>query len=343
MRILYLSQDVYGSLTWSFERAFRKLGCTVDLVDCVGTPEMERIPGGPFSRRVAFRVLRPWVRWSIRRRLTREIRGQYDMVFFHKTNEVPPGFLKEVRERTGGKLYCFYPDHPYHVNGVNANSFTVGVVAATDCYFIWGRFIAPALSRAGARRVEHLPFGWDPDLHYPPALSPTERERYRSQVAFVGSHSEERAAWFSCLLDHDVGLWGPGWGRATRRDARFAKAVRGPARVGREFAKVYAAADIGVNLIQVYGNGHNMRTFEAPACGGFVMSNRTEELVRMFREGEEIVCFSTPEELREKVAYYLERPAERARIARNSWERIQGDTYLERARRILAVFEEHRT
>jgi spore maturation protein CgeB len=57
------------------------------------------------------------------------------------------------------------------------------------------------------------------------------------------------------------------------------------------------------------------RTFHIPACGGFLLHQRTPDVLECFTEGEEIACFDTPEELVAKVQYYLKADAERRRIA----------------------------
>src|SRR5581483_8548675 len=103
------------------------------------------------------------------------------------------------------------------------------------------------------------------------------------ELVFVGGFTPERAEWFRHLLDHDLALWGPNWHKAVSLDSRFARAIRGRPLFGEDYSKAYAAADIGLNIVQKTTDGHNMRTFEAMAAGGFVMSNRTRELGELFR------------------------------------------------------------
>jgi hypothetical protein len=327
-RILYLGERAYGNLEWSFERAFRRLGCDVRFVDIGGR---FGLAGGGLLPRVVGRLAKPAVR-ALLPALLRQIAGaRFDLVFCHKTPLLSPDSVAEVARRAGAKLFSYCPDDPLDPDRSRGHPNVRGLIPRCDVYFTFARFIAAKLGPAGARHVEYLPFAHDPELHHPVAGGPP------CEVAFVGNHSAERAGWLEPLLDRDLGVWGSRWSAESRRDARFARAVRGDAQVGPAFARIYGAAAIGLNLIQVYPDGHNMRSFEAPACGGFVLSTRTSELATLFEEDREIACFGDRDELREKVARYLADPAARARVAAAGRARVAGETYLERARRVLAV------
>jgi spore maturation protein CgeB len=80
-----------------------------------------------------------------------------------------------------------------------------------------------------------------------------------------------------------------------------------------------------------------MRTFEIPACGAFLLAERTEEHLELFEENKEMVCFESPEELVDKVRYYLAHDKERQRIAEAGYGKVTGEkhTYQDRLSEIL--------
>lgn len=64
------------------------------------------------------------------------------------------------------------------------------------------------------------------------------------------------------------------------------------------------------------------RTFEILGTGAFMIASRTEELQRLFREGEEIVLSSSADETLALVDYYLKHPKEREEIGRQGREAV---------------------
>jgi spore maturation protein CgeB len=82
-----------------------------------------------------------------------------------------------------------------------------------------------------------------------------------------------------------------------------------------------------------------MRTFEVPACGAFMLAERTPEHQEYFREGEEVGYFSSPAELVEKVRYYLTHDNERQCMAEAAYRKVTSGnhTYAHRLQQILEL------
>ena len=58
-------------------------------------------------------------------------------------------------------------------------------------------------------------------------------------------------------------------------------------------------------------------------AGGFLMSNYQPELAEYFIDGQDIVLFDSPEDMRWKVNYYLQHDEERQQIAQNGFEKVK--------------------
>jgi spore maturation protein CgeB len=83
-----------------------------------------------------------------------------------------------------------------------------------------------------------------------------------------------------------------------------------------------------------------MRTFEVPACGGFLLSVKTEEAASFFEEDKEMAYFSTPEELKKKIDFYLKNEKIRKEIAVAGYKKLinSGYSYTDRVKKIIEVY-----
>ncbi|MFH1738581.1 MAG: glycosyltransferase [bacterium] len=105
-----------------------------------------------------------------------------------------------------------------------------------------------------------------------------------------------------------------------------------------ETEALYSCSDININLFHLQCE-HSIiaRVYDVMACGGFLLSEHSPALEETFKIGEELDTFRTPEELHEKVVYYLHHPAEREEIARCGQATVlRHHTYKNRLLTILA-------
>ena len=72
---------------------------------------------------------------------------------------------------------------------------------------------------------------------------------------------------------------------------------------------------------------YTRRVFEIPACGGFLLCERTAFMQSLYEEDREAVFFSSPDEFVDKVSYYLSHEPERAAIAAAGRVRLLRDQH----------------
>jgi spore maturation protein CgeB len=82
---------------------------------------------------------------------------------------------------------------------------------------------------------------------------------------------------------------------------------------------------------------HVMRTFEIPACGAFMLTERTDTHLELFEEDREAAYFSSADELVSKVLYYLRHDSERMRISEAGYKKLSNGrhTYGDRLAQII--------
>ena len=83
-----------------------------------------------------------------------------------------------------------------------------------------------------------------------------------------------------------------------------------------QMPRIFHRTKINLNItLRTILSGISLRALDVMGAGGFLLSTYQEELAEHFTDGEELVLAYTPEDLREKTAYYLTHEDERERIA----------------------------
>lgn len=109
-----------------------------------------------------------------------------------------------------------------------------------------------------------------------------------------------------------------------------------------ELPKIYAASRINLNVTKTQlRTTVNQRVFDAPACGGFVLTDYRSDLETLFDMDGEVAVYGNIGELAERAKYYLENEDERKRIAEAACRRVAAcHTYAHRVETMLQQVRE---
>lgn len=315
----------------SYARGFTELGADVRTF-CLARAYDAVLPA--VRTRGLRRIAAPVLLGAFNERVVREVSGiATDLVLVIKGHRLSAATIDAVRESTDAPVVNLYPDDPFSKERSNRLAYGPNVLARYDACFTFARHLMPEYTQVGAQCVHYLPFARDPELHAP-LIDPSPPA---FDVVFVGNLDEERVRVLDALAsDNRVAVFGERTTVTVPRSAALARATFGPAAYGPALARALASGAISLNVMRRQNaQSHNMRSYESPACGAFTLSQRTPELLELFCEGEELVCFENVDELREAVARWRVDTRERARIARAGFERVREDTYTRRASTIL--------
>lgn len=197
-----------------------------------------------------------------------------------------------------------------------------------------------SLFRAHGLAAEHAPLAFDARVLDDPV--PPQRDL---DVVFVGGLVGVQHAPGARLLDalcerFDVAVWGPSLDGAPR-GARVRRAYRGPL-WGRGMYDVFRRAKIVINRHGPIADGcaNNMRLYEATGCGALLVTEAAKGLDALFTPGAEVATYTDEASCINRVAYFLEHDAERARVAAAGQARtLREHTYTRRARAVLGLIE----
>ncbi|QGY41191.1 glycosyltransferase [Pseudodesulfovibrio cashew] len=197
------------------------------------------------------------------------------------------------------------------------------------------------LEAIGQPNALYLPLAAQPDFHKPLELSSVEKRKFGSAVSFMGAGYPNRRLAFRELINHDLKIWGTEW----EGDHVLKPFIQmSGARVSPEdCVKIFNATRINLNLhssvqaeeLVTFGDFINPRTFELAACGAFQLVDKRSLMPDAFRD-DELATFSSMDELKEMIGYFLAHPDEAEAIAVRSRARVLADhTYAARMRTLL--------
>ncbi len=82
---------------------------------------------------------------------------------------------------------------------------------------------------------------------------------------------------------------------------------------------------INLNFVPSGADGTSVRTFKILASGGFLLTTPWRNMESTFDIGEHLDTFCSPDDLKEKIKYYLKNPRTRDRIRFNGYELVQNN------------------
>lgn len=183
-----------------------------------------------------------------------------------------------------------------------------------DVFFTTKSYNVPELEAMGCKRCEYLGNAFDPHTHRPVDVS--ENDGRRKPVGFVGCWEPKRANSIRFLVESGIPVcvWGHTWKRWRFRHPLLE--MRCQDVLGDQYAGALCSFDIALCFLRKANRDlQTTRSMEIPACGVFMLAERTGEHLELFEEGKEAEFFDCDEELVEKAKHYLAHPQQRQRIA----------------------------
>lgn len=254
--------------------------------------------------------------------------GSFDVLFLIKGNFVTAATLKQLKSLASPpKIIGWSPDDIYLPHN---NSAILKAAAPFYDIFYTAKSLnikQGELASMGFSDPRFIHQGFDRDWHRP-LTNPSSQ--FFGLATFVGSGEQDRFDQLNYLARHgiDIHIWGNGWTSAMRSKADERLVIHGHPLHEDDYTDALSNSAISFCFLRKLNRDlHTSRTFEIPACGGFMIAERTEEHLDYFSEDEEAVYFTDQNELLTKVRYYLANAEERVRIASAGRQRCIKDDY----------------
>ena len=99
---------------------------------------------------------------------------------------------------------------------------------------------------------------------------------------------------------------------------------KGYAGYNTQMPEIFYKSRINLNIsLRSIQTGIPLRVIDILGAGGFCLTNYQAELSQYFENGVDLVWFESPDDMLEKIAYYLEHEEQRRAIARNGHEKAR--------------------
>lgn len=321
MKILYVAPIFPGSTALHRLWALRSIGITVVPIDA--TVPLGNLSNLNFLRSCLYRVAsrtNPFFDW---RRVHAQIafaakNEKWDVLWVDKGQYLQPqilDFFKSVQPHA--KLVNYSPDDMF--NPQNQSERWLKALPLYDLFVTTKTYNVAEYKKAGARDALYVGNGFDPDVHSPQTLTQEDQSAFGCDVTFIGAEEKERNRSLEYLAGSkiDLGLYGGArtWFRLSKK--YHTVKTSGVFLDDTNYSRILCGAKIALGFLRkVNRDQQTTRSVEIPACGVFMLAERTEEHLMLFEEGKEAEFFDGDDELLEKITFYLKHPERRLAIAR---------------------------
>lgn len=291
-------------------RALRENGYSVALFDShesIGQDLISRV-----ERRINWgpRIAR------MKRRLLNTVNTQHpDITLLYQGHYFDKDFIEILKEKTF--VAGYHNDDPFGPQRTMLRyRLLINAIPSYDCYHFYRRSNVLEANSAGLRNADLLMPYYIPWIDYPRS----DRQSFSTDLVYIGHYENDDRA--ICLnsahrAGHKVIVRGESKYWASFLDQSLVNANEPLSPVfGDAYRVALSEAKIAACFFSKWNrDGYTRRAFEIPACGVFMLSERTEEMLSLFEEDIHAVYFESVDEFVDKVRFYVKNENARERIA----------------------------
>ena len=300
--------------------------------------EQERIPLYNKVKSLAKRFQNKFIIGPIIDRLNSDfiktvIKHRPDVIFIYRGTHIKHETLRIIRKNLPSTVLVGYNnDDPF---------------SAMHPFWLWRHFMSSIpeydmllayrqhnledFKRVGAREVHLLRSWFIPWRNHAVTLSPQDKKKFECDVVFVGHYEPDgRVEMLEKIVKQGIPLrlFGPGydWDPVIRRSEELRHLIPVQLVWGEDYNKALCGAKIALCFLSKQNRDtYTRRCFEIPATQTFMLSEYTDDLASLYKEGIETEFFRSWEELFTKLNRYLGNDALRQSIAHAGYKRAVAD------------------
>lgn len=327
-KILILGSNESFSIEKMYQRAFKSTCSKVYLY------HVYNIRKNLISRFV-WKFLRFYIFKLIRQKILKYLKNKkknYDLIVIFKGIYINPGFLKEIKLiLPNTKVINIFTDDPLDINYFKdiSNQNILSSIPYFDYLFVYSKKILRKLKKNYPySNFQYLPFANDNKIHKKSDLN----TKKKFDLSFIGTADMERFNYINFLKEFKIILAGDGWEKfPLSKNVTYIKKV-----YSKKFSETINKSLLSLNILRPQNRySHNMKTFEIPAMGGLMLTQRNSEQQIFFPENKASLMYKNMDELKSKIMMVKKNPNKFNNIKKKGYYLSKNFTYLKRSKFIL--------
>jgi spore maturation protein CgeB len=253
-----------------------------------------------------------------------------DVVFVYRGTHIEANALHAVRAAVPGCVLIGYNnDDPF---------------APTQPKYLWRHFMAAiphydlmlayrhanvdAFRVAGAKRVELMRSWYVADRNHPVELSNDERSRFLADVVFIGHYEpDQRLASLEEIVRQgfSLRLFGPTkyWAKPLAQSPLLRQLAPAQMVWGADYNRALCGAKIALCFFsKLNRDTYTRRCFEIPATKTLMLSEYSDDVASLYREGVEADFFRNQNEMIDKIKFYVDDERARQLVAGRGYQKV---------------------
>ena len=302
-KILIVGSKNNFSLDSVYFKTFRYLGYNVDFINIEKSINLRIVASiKKYFSELNYKFLRKKLILLFQKK-----NKKYDLIIFFKSIFLNKKTLQGIKLINKKKVICIniFPDDPFQINNpVISNKTFLKTINEFDIFFIWSQKIINKLKKKFKTKFFYLPFGFDSLL-----ISKFKKIQKKTRVEelnFIGTYDADRLNILESIKIRKK-IFGGNWFRLN--GIKLRNTFIGSHIYGKKIFKLMNASAISLNILRKQNyTSHNMRTFEIPANNGLMLTTRSKEQNKFFKENRACFMFSSKSELQKKIKFILQNP-----------------------------------
>lgn len=274
--------------------------------------------------------------WRLRRDLVRiAAQSRPEVMFFYNVQPIDAATVRALKAVVPGVVLCQYAnDNPFSAHAVPGlwRNF-LRSIPEFHLHFAYRQSNVEEFQKCGAREVHLLRSYFIPEDDFPLAESDRDR-RFECDVVFAGHYENDgrlKALEAVIRAGFRLKLFGGGWSAALPRLAEDSplRALYPISPVtGADYRQAICGAKTALCFLSSMNcDTYTRRSFQIPAMGVAMLSQRTTDLTELFAEGREACFFESTDELLQKLTRLVADKDYNGRIAASGRECVWRDDH----------------